>query len=162
MTEGTEQFLEKLIAPIVDKCNFLAKSTKAFKEIFIQKRNSFNSDFEIISFDATSFFTNINVDRVIEYILDIIFESYETTRSYFNETYFDENGFEQLVELPIRETLKRLFYQNFDRFFVSFEHLRTFWTKKRGFHENWAPISNIFCHMLEEKVIQKINIWKTG
>ena len=126
MTEGTEQFLAKLIAPIVDKCNFSVKSTKAFKEIFIQKRNSFNSDFEIISFDSTSLFTNINVDRVIDYILGIIFESYETTRSYFNETYFDENGFEQLVELPTIETLKDFFYQSFDRFFVFFDHLRTF------------------------------------
>ena len=98
VTEGAEQFLAKLISPIVDKCTFSVKSTKAFKDLFLQKRDLFQSDFEIISFDATSLFSNININRVVDYILDTIFESYESAREYFNQTYFNKNGFEQLVE----------------------------------------------------------------
>ena len=84
VTSGSEQFLLNIISPIRNICKFSVKSTAEFKEVFMKDRVKFDHNLhEVLSFDASSLYTSINVPRVISYILDIIYQDPET---YFNET----------------------------------------------------------------------------
>ena len=44
ITSGAESFLKKLIRPILEECIFSCKSTREFKEKFLNDRNEFNQE----------------------------------------------------------------------------------------------------------------------
>ena len=80
ITSGAEQYLQQIIKLIVKKCKYSVESTKEFKSKLIKFENFDDTVYEIVSFDATSLFTSINIPKVIDYILDTI---YENTEIYF-------------------------------------------------------------------------------
>ena len=70
VTSGAEIFLKRLVQPILNQCNFSGNSTKEFK-------NRFEKDIrkhELVSYDAVSLYTSVNVSRTIEYIIKIRYE----------------------------------------------------------------------------------------
>jgi hypothetical protein len=82
ITSGAEKYILKLLKLLVRKCSFLLHSTKDYTEKlkFIRKFTSF---YEIVSFDATSLYTSINVPKYIKYIVEQIYND--------PEEYFERN-----------------------------------------------------------------------
>ena len=90
VTSGCEEFLLKILSPLRAKCTYAVKSTLEFKNEFLLNRHKFDPRIhEISSYDAQSLFTSINVNRVLSYILKII---YEDPKSYFSEKSENEEG----------------------------------------------------------------------
>ena len=86
---NAEDFLKKILEPIVAECNFAVDSLANFKEKFILDKVKFNeSEHKVVSVDIVNMYNNVNVPRVISYILDKI---YTEPRKYLK--YKNENGF---------------------------------------------------------------------
>ena len=76
LTCGAESFLKKIFGPLVKRCTKVVNSTKQFKERFIAQKQGYDPTIHtVISWDAVSLYTNVNVERVIIYICDLIYES---------------------------------------------------------------------------------------
>ena len=82
ITSGAEQYLLKILKPLVEKCKFSLSSTKVFKEKFMKITQNFTNFYEIFNIDATSLYTSINVPRVIDHIVS---EIYTDPDSYLND-----------------------------------------------------------------------------
>ena len=73
ITSGAEEYLKGILKPIVENCEYSIQSTKEFKKQFL-KINGFDSEnFEVVTYDCVSVYTSMNMDRVLDYILDIIY-----------------------------------------------------------------------------------------
>ena len=66
MTSGAEIYILKIIKPLVQKCVFSATSTKMLTDKFKKIASKFTRFHEVITIDAVSLFTSINVPRVGE------------------------------------------------------------------------------------------------
>ena len=78
ITVGAEEYLKQLIDPIVKKCKYSIFSSKEFKSKFIKIGNFDSSEFELVSFDAASLYTSINISKVVKFIVNYIYENIET------------------------------------------------------------------------------------
>ena len=59
-------------------CEFSVNSTKEFKERFCAIKDKFNPlIYEVVSFDATALYTNIDIKRTVNFILDQIYRNVE-------------------------------------------------------------------------------------
>ena len=103
LTGGAESFSATIFAPFVKKCKYSVESTKQFKEKFLDARSHFSEDVEVTSFDAVSLFTNINIKKVVNYLLDKIYLSEDTAREVFNETMTDSSGTEISLNIPPKD-----------------------------------------------------------
>ena len=76
LTSGSEQYLLNLIKPIVAQCEFSINSTKSFKESFCAIKDTFNPLIhEVVSFDATALYTNIDIERTVNFIIKHIYQN---------------------------------------------------------------------------------------
>ena len=81
LTNPVEEYLKKIFEPLLSKCDFLLSSTKDFKKTILAENPDFNHETnEIVSFDAKSLYTSVNIPKVVNYILNII---YKSPRDYF-------------------------------------------------------------------------------
>ena len=74
VTIGAEEYLKGLVKPILNGCDFALGSTKQFKEKFLKDIMKFDPKLhDVISYDAVSLYTSVNVERTVNYIFDIIY-----------------------------------------------------------------------------------------
>ena len=73
ITSSSEAFLQNLISPITKSCKFSVESTIEFKKRFLEIKGFNSEEYEIVTFDCVSLYTSINIDRVLEHILNIIY-----------------------------------------------------------------------------------------
>ena len=146
ITSGAEQYILKIIQPIIKQCKYSINSTMAFYAEFKNTISKFTIFFEVISIDATSLFTSINVPRVVEYIIEKIYEN--------PENFFGENN---LHSYP-----PRIIFQEFMigvlLKFSAFSTINGYYRQNEGLAmgSKLSPaLSNIFLHMLESTIIQK-------
>ena len=88
--------------------------------------------------------------------MNIIFQSAESERSYFSETFFDKNGTEQLVDIPSKDDFKD-FMKSVLTKYSSFSTLSGYYKQKSGVSMGGklsAQLANIFCHMMESTIIE--------
>ena len=107
--------------------------------------------------DAVSLFTNINIERVVEYIVNIIYDTKESAREFFNETRTNDNDLEVLLEVPPKKVLKNYFISVLTKF-SSFSSNTGFFRQIQGVSMGGklsSQLANIFCHMMEEKIIKR-------
>ena len=148
LTSGSEQFLLNLIKPLVSNCEFSVNSTKEFKERFCAMKDKFNPlIYEVVSFDATALYTNIDIKRTVNFILDHIYRNVE---DFFPVT-------EDTPRAPPR-LLTEKFFMNVLLKFNSFETLNGFYKQISGAAMGGklsGALSNIFLNILEQKIVQK-------
>ena len=145
ITSGAEQYLLKILKPLVEKCKFSLSSTKVFKEKFMKITQNFTNFYEIFNIDATSLYTSINVPRVIDHIVS---EIYTDPDSYFNDN--------NLGSFPPKNIFKD-FIIGILLEFNTFETLQGYYRQKEGLSMGGklsSAISNIFLNMLECEIIQ--------
>ena len=100
----------------------------------------------MICIDAVSLFTSINVPRVVDYIIDIIYED--------PEKYHSENN---LGSFAPKNILKK-FLLDVLLEYNSFETLNAYYRQQQGLSMGGKlspALSNIFFHMLESVIIKK-------
>ena len=133
ITCGAEEYLKTLIEPIVKKCKYSICSSKEFKAK-ITKINNFNhNEFEIVSFDAASLYTSINIQKVTKYIIEYIFDNISTFFPPKNKS-IKING--EIINMVIEAPPKDIFTKFFSLIlteFNSFEALNGFFRQKKGF-----------------------------
>jgi len=107
-------------------------------------------NYEIVSFDATSLFTSVNVEKTVNYIIEKI---------YLNPGKF----FQITPEIPIPppKILTQKFFMDVLMKYNAFETLGGFYRQKSGLSMGGkmsSALASIFVHILEEEIIQpKIN-----
>ena len=154
LTQGCENFLYKILSPLEDKCKFLIKSTKNFKEIFLQKSPKFDKNkHTIVSWDANQLYTNINTKMVIEYILDLI---YENPSNFFNEGCNIVDGQEIDIQIPPRRIFQNFLYDVLLNFNV-FSTVSGIYKQLDGLGMGSrlsSIISNLYVSLMENEIIQ--------
>ena len=62
VTSGIESFLKSLLVKLVSECQLSVNSTHQYKQEFEKHKNKFDPEKHVlVSFDAVSLFTNVNV-----------------------------------------------------------------------------------------------------
>ena len=129
--------------------------------LFIKKfkakvNNCDHNQFEIVSFDAASLYTSINIQKVTKYIIDYIFDNISTFFSPKNKS-IKING--EIINMVIEAPPKDIFTKFFSSIlteFNSFEALNGFFRQKKAcsMGGKMSPsLPNIYCHMLESQII---------
>ena len=153
---GAENFLFEILKPLEKNCTFSIESTKEFKKQFLISRAQFDSkNFEIMSFDAKSFFTYTNIKLTVDYIVT---EIYKNPYSYFNEGTKEVNGKSVNIPIPPKKTFRKFIMSVLTKF-NSFSSLDGFYTQIDGLSmgSRLSPlISNLYCNLMEQKVIKNI------
>jgi hypothetical protein len=142
---GAEIYILKILNPLIKKCSYSVSSTRHFTQKFKEITQKFTKFYEIVSFDAESLYTSINVHRVVNYIVETIFN--EPTE------YFSEKGQEIF---PPKNIFKEFLIGVLLKF-SAFSSLNGFYSQKEGLSmgSKLSPaISNIFLHMLETTIIK--------
>ena len=146
ITSGAEMYILKIIRPLLKKCEFSILSTKTFTQKFMEIAPQFTKFYEVICIDAVSLFTSINVPRVVDYIIDIIYEDPEKYHSENNlGSFAPKNIFKKFMLDVLLE-------------FNSFETLNGYYRQPQGLSMSGKlspALSNIFFHMLESVIIKK-------
>ena len=125
--------------------------------MFLADIPKFNPDiYTIVSFDAVKLYTNVNTNRVVSLVLDTIYKS--------PDLYFKEKNDEGvLLPFPSRSNF-RIFIQNILKNFNISENNLGFFRQKGGLAMG-SPISgslsNLFIHMMEKTIINKLIKEKT-
>ena len=105
VTTGVEVWLKSLLSPITRDLKFSLNSTKEFKNVFETEKLKFDpKKHTVVSFDAVSLFTNINVPRVIDYAVKKIYEDPNLLN--YQNTYRGKTT--KLEKIPA-DTLKNIF-----------------------------------------------------
>jgi hypothetical protein len=161
ITSGAENFLKELISPINEACKYSVDSTLSFKTKFFEFSQSgkFNSEeFEVISYDCQSLYTSINIQRVLKFILDTI---YNDTEKFFPKrsktVKILKEVISQQVKVPPRETLEKFFLAILTEF-STFQALNGFFRQINGVSMGGKlspSFANIFCHMFEIAIIDE-------
>ena len=148
LTSGSEQFFLNLIKPLISKCEFSVNSTKSFKEQFCAIKEKFNPQIhEVVSFDATALYTNIDVKRTVKYILK---EIYQNVLDYFPIS--DD------APVPPPKMLTEKFMMEILLKYNNFETLNGFYSQRSGVAMGGkmsGALSNIFVNILEQKIVKK-------
>ena len=148
LTSGSEQFLLHLIQPILSQCKFSINSTKMFKKKFCDIKDKFDDRMhEVVSFDATSLYSNINVKRTVKYIVNQI---YQNINDFFPLT-------EETPVAPPRALTEKFILEILLKY-NSFETLGGFYRQRSGVSMGGklsGALANIFVNMLEEKILPK-------
>ena len=146
MTSGAEIYILKIIKPLVQKCVFSATSTKMLTDKFKKIASKFTRFHEVITINAVSLFTSINVPRVVDHIKDLIYVD--------PEKYFSENN---LGSFPLVNIFKNLLMDALLNF-NSFETLNGFYCQRQGLSMGGKlspALSNILVNMLELEIIKQ-------
>ena len=74
LANETEKFLNEMLSPLQKLCEYLIDDPKAFKTQFLPYTENFDhSKYTLVSFDAIKLFTNVDIDKVIDFCLKQIF-----------------------------------------------------------------------------------------
>ena len=155
ITTGLEEYFLEIIKPIVNNnCEYSVESTKTFKKLFLEKRKKYNQKtHDVISFDAKSLFTSINVPKTIKYICDKI---YSEPEEYFPKV--PKNGENtEFLPHPPRPVFEKCFNECLTEF-SGFSTLNGYYKQKSGVSmgSKLSPaLANIFCTIMEEQIIKK-------
>ena len=157
ITSGSEAFLQNLISPITKSCKFSVESTIEFKKRFLEIKGFNSEEYEIVTFDCVSLFTFINIDRVLEHILNIIY--LEPTIYFPPKTKIvtiKKVQTARILEPPSRDTLKS-FFKNILTDFNNFHALTGLYKQTSGcsMGSKLSPgLANIFCSLFETEIIE--------
>jgi hypothetical protein len=89
LTFPVEEYPKNIFEPLFENCTYLLKSTKDFKKSILAHDKNFNPQTdEIISLSIKSLYTCVNIPKVVNYILNLI---YRDPRKYFPQE-FDKLG----------------------------------------------------------------------
>ena len=153
VTSGLEQFLKSLLKNLISDCQFSVSSTQHYKSEFKKHKHKFNCDKHVlVSFDAVSLFTNVNVDRTINYVIDKLYNNPELLLQ--SETNY-ETGETVNLKLITKNQLKNMFLTVL-RECNTFRAGDKIYSQKNGLvmGNSLSPIlANIFCHMMEKEII---------
>ena len=163
LTAPVETYLANIFEPLLTNCSFLVKSTQEFKEKFLAEKNNFNSQTdEIITLDIKSLYTSVNIPKVTDYIVDLI---YRDPRQYFPSEY---DGVGNLLPIPDREKFVELILGTLSEFNI-FKTKVGIFKQHKGLPMGGylSPIvSNLFVNMLEDEIVKRfqrlghIKIWR--
>ena len=107
-----------------------------------------------MSFDAKSLYTYTNIKLTVQYIIT---EIYKNPDAHFNERTKETNGQTIQIPKPPRKTFKKFIMDVFNKF-NSFSSVNGFYKQVDGLSmgSRLSPlISNLYCNMMEQKVITK-------
>ena len=156
ITVGAEEYLKQLIDPIVKKCKYSISSSKEFKSKFIKIDNFDSSEFELVSFDAASLYTSINISKVVKFIVNYIYENIETFFPPKNKTIKINGEIINMTTQPPPKTIFTKFFSSILVEFNSFEAHNGFFRQRKGcsMGGKLSPsLANIYCNMLETTII---------
>ena len=144
LTSGAEVYILRILRPLINKCSFSVSSTKHFTEKFRKISSKFTRFHEVVTFDAVSLFTSINVPKVVDYIIEKI---YLDPLIYFPEN--NENTYppKRILNVFLREVFLK---------YSAFWTINGYYRQKSGLSmgSKISPaISYIFLHMLESTII---------
>ena len=109
---NSEDFSKTIWEPIVAECTYAVRNLKEFKQKFNQNKIKFNqNEYKVVSVDVINMFNNVNVPRVISYILDKI---YTQPRKFFK--FKNENGV--YLPMPTREKLNCFLLDTFQKYLI--------------------------------------------
>jgi len=158
VTSGAEDFLLKLITPIVEQCESSTKSTKDFKSHFQNFQKNFNSEtMEVISWDAKSLFTNVCTKTVVDHIIK---EIYKNPDLFFKEKIINETT-KREKKLKIPKKILKNFLMEILTKFSSFSSLAGYHRQINGIAmgSKLSPgLANIYCSLMEKMVIKQHQI----
>ena len=147
---NSENFIQTLIQPIVDECEFAVDSLGDFKTKFLKEKTKFiEPEHKLVSVDVVNMDNNVNVPRVISHILDKI---YSNPRKFFKFT--NENNV--LLPVPTRENLKLFLLDTFQKYSI-FRSPIGVYKQKSGLGMGSAisaSISTIFVNLMEQSVVK--------
>ena len=150
---GAETYIKTIIEPLQKKCEFLVDSQKSFKKRFLTERLKFKPDVhEIVSFDIVSMYPNVNITRVVSYILKVVFKNPKT---YFTPEK-DSKGY--TLPIPTRDEFKLFLLATLKDFNYLDTQIGTF-KQHKGLQmgNTLGPlISNLFIGCLEREVVKKL------
>ena len=153
-TSGTEKYLQSVISKLVPHCIFSLKSTKDFKTQFEAHKHKFDPDKHcLVSFDAISLYTNVNVNRTVSWIINKLYENPDNLR----QSQIDpESGDIKLLEVPPKKIIHKLLMDVLLKFNVFRAGDRVFRQTSGLVMGNSlsSPLSNIFCHLMEKEFIE--------
>ena len=145
ITSGAELYILNILKPLVGQCRYSVTSTMVFSNKFKENSHKLNRFYEVVSFDAANLFTSINVPRVVDYIVEKI---YENPTDFFpinsSENFPPQNFFKEFL---LAVLLK----------YSAFWTLNGYYRQKCGLSmgSKLSPaISNIFLNMLESVTIK--------
>ena len=147
---NSENFIQTLIQPIVDECEFAVDSLGDFKTKFLKEKTKFiEREHKLVSVDVVNMYNNVNVPRVISHILDKI---YSNPRKFFK--FKNENNV--LLPVPTRENLKLFLLDTFRKYSI-FRSPIGVYKQKSGLGMGSAisaSISTIFVNLMEQSVVK--------
>ena len=152
-TSGIEKYLKNILQKLVLDNSFSVASTKDFKAEFAKNKFKYDKNKHVfVSFDAVSLYTNVNVERTIEFVIDKLYENPELLQQYQNSP-----SDEPPVKLSIipKSTLKSIFIDVLLKF-NTFRAGEKIYSQKSGLvmGNSLSPIlANIFCYLMEKQVI---------
>ena len=151
LVNNAEKYVNKLIKPLLEKCEFSLKNTKDFKQKFLEKSTNFDPKIhEVITIDIQQMYSNINVVRCVSFILE---EIYSDPKKYFN--FKDKNG--KTFPAPKREDFKQFLIKILQKFSIVKTPIGVF-EQRTGLSmgSSLSPtLSNIFVGNLEKKIVKK-------
>ena len=163
LTAPVEDYLRTIFEPLLSKCSFLIDSTISFKKAFLNKKTNFDpvTD-DLVSFDIKSLYTSVNVPKVVDYILNLI---YRDARKFFPKEY---NKLGRLLPVPTRTKFRELVIGTLTQYTIFRTKIGVF-KQEQGLPMGGrlSPIiANLFINMLEDTVVKKlikegkIKFWK--
>ena len=154
MTEGSEEWLKRILKPFITDCTYSVDSVKEFKKLFMEHNKKFDPvSFEIVSFDIVSMYNNINTEWFLDHIIPKI---YENPTEHF-ETEENNEEEKRTFQYP-PEKLFRRFFKNILHDFSAFFTLTGYFRQSKGLtmgSKISGAVANIFMNMLETKIISK-------
>ena len=113
-----------------------------------------------MSYDAVSLYTSVNVERTVNYILDIIYDDPILFFPESEKTIKTKNDDEKIITLkPPERSLLKKFFMEVLLTYSSFESLSGFYRQKSGLSmgSKISPtMACIFVNIMEESIIKNL------
>ena len=156
LTLGAENYIKKLLSPLLENCAYAINSQIEFKNRFLECKTFFDSNIhEIFTLDVDSLFPNINNTRTINYILNEVFKAPE-------KFFFEKDKLGKLLPAPSRENFRKFLHGTLNNFNIFRSHVGVY-SQKQGVKMG-SPLSSLFADlflgMLERTII--VNLERQG
>ena len=153
LTSGAENYLVKILSKFKNHCKYTVNSVKQFKEYFQKTKINYDHNlYSIASIDAVSLYPSVNIKKVIDYIIDII---YKQPKKYFDDPVYTE-GSDIRIPFPPKDKFKH-FLKEILLKFNCFTSLAGCYRQISGcsMGSRLSPIlANIYVHLMEESIIK--------
>ena len=156
LTNKAEKFLNKMLSPLSNLCEYLINDPKQFKERFLPITEIFDpSEHTVVSFDATKLFTSVDIEEVVDFALKQI---YVRPRTFFN----DKNKKGNYLPVPARFKFKKFLMGLLTDFSIVKTQIGTY-KQVKGLAMG-SPLSsllsNLYVNMMEQRIVK--NFEKSG